>query len=222
MDEWHGGRDPRPAADRRDVAACARDDAAGVRDDASRERDAEADLRDVRARTRDADVMGRSQQVVGRLWDLRRSLLESLDGLERDGTAPVGPVEAWRRDRAAVSLLLEEAITIVARDESLRRNAAGDRRASARDRYAAARDRRESAEDREDAAADREQAALEREQLDYRAEADAVHRRTEEARDRTVVTAAAVSQAVRGSRHQIARSTDVLARVRARRIRRAP
>ena len=52
MDEWHGGRDPRPAADRREVAACARDDAAGVRDDASQERDAEADLRDGRARLR--------------------------------------------------------------------------------------------------------------------------------------------------------------------------
>ncbi|GAA2896919.1 hypothetical protein GCM10010472_64210 [Pseudonocardia halophobica] len=221
MDEWHGGRDPRPAADRRDVAACARDDAAGVRDEVSRERDAEADLRDIRARTRDAEVVGRSQQVVGRLRDLRRSLLESLDRLERDGAAPVGSAEAWRRDRAAVSLLLEEAIMIVARDESLRRNAAGDRRASARDRCAAARDRRESAGDREDAAADREQSALEREQLG-RAEADAVRRRTEEARDRTVVTAAAVSRAVRGSRLQVAESRDVLARVRARRSRRAP
>ncbi|WP_269805323.1 hypothetical protein [Pseudonocardia kujensis] len=225
MGGWNGSRDPRPAADRRDVRACARDDAAELRDHASHERDAKADLRDGHACTRDVRTAGQVQGVLTRLWEIRRNLLESMDRLARAerrcdaGNDPAGAAEhaaAWRRDRDAVDVLLDEAIALVAQGEFRWQEAAGDRRASALDRSAAARDRLYSAGDREGAAADREQAAVEREQVGSRAEAQSTRRRSVAARDGTVEAATVVARAVRGSEEQIARSQDVLARTRPR------
>jgi hypothetical protein len=207
------------------VEACDRDDAAELRDQASYERDAEADLRDGQACTRDVQTAGQVQGVLTRLWEIRRNLQDSVDRLARaeqrcdDGTEPSCAAEhaaAWRRDRDAVDVLLDEAITLVAHSEFRWQEAAGDRRASARDRSAAARDRLNSAGDREGAAADREQSAVDREQVAFRAEAEAVRRRSAAARDRTVEAATVVARVVQGSEVQIAQSRDVLARTQRR------
>ncbi|MCE3551691.1 hypothetical protein LWC33_09515 [Pseudonocardia sp. RS11V-5] len=229
MGEWNGSRDPRPAADRRDVAACARDDAAELRDHASHERDAEADRRDGRAGTRDVQAAGRVQGVLTRLWEIRRDLLESMDRLASaeqacdDGTGPSRSAEhaaAWRRDRNKVDVLLDEAIALVAHSEFAWQEAAGDRRASARDRTAAAQDRQDSAVDREGSAADREQAAVDREQVDARTEAEAeaaaARRGSVAAHACMVEVTTAVARAVRGSEEQIAQSRAVLTRTQQR------
>lgn len=180
---------PKSPADLRDERAADRDDTADHRDDTAHGRDDAADGRDVEAAERDddarqgssdlADLTDRVQavcdQIVARFarsenvttdagdWpDLTPAALARLDayGAEQRRLA--------RRDREAVTDLLDRLRYELNDLRRGRHAAARDRQASARDRHHSADNRHEADQDRNLSAKDRSQVVIEREQVDPR------------------------------------------------------